>query len=953
MKLHYNAYIKQTIDMKFNRIISVFALSMMLPGLAFAQDARQRTPQTIVADVLAEMPVDRHADYDTAMSDLLGTGSFGVTQLAKMLVPASQGENNRVEYALDGLVAYVSGRGTEAQRAAVCEGLDAAIKSCSDNPNKAFLISLLSRISRPADAPVFVEYLADPYLGEHAQSALILTPGTDDVVMGLMTEGRLPQNVLARLAGAKHIAAAEPVLLGWLKKADSETAASIYRALAECGTVKSLPALAKGAANENYRWVSTDATAAYVSLLNRLAGNQADSKAVVKDSKSLLKKKVNSNVRTGALTALFAAEGAKAAPELVKAMSDPDRQYRVAALRQSSQWMNDEVLGKLGAIAVAGKTPVEVKTDIVNWIGACKYDSMIDAVAGNIDSDNGELSDACFMAASRLGGDRALELLMTQLVKDDNVRSGKAYKALLSFNGDIKPSVLAMLGSGASAQSTAQALRLASARRVKEAAPRAMELLADQTMANAAYEALPGVVAPANIGDLCKLLETAPVSRRASIMVAIASALRQLPADDQYAAIKPYFEASADKPLYYAIISGTGAPEAVEVLWTAYNNQATRDTALDALLIVVSPEVIDYLYEIAVSNDAVNSRALNRYALMVNKYGKDNIDRYNRYRRGIEISKSADADNVLIKGLADTGTYGALLIADRRIGDAATAAASAAAIRSIMSKHLGEYQGDEVRAAIVKAMDYYKAESAHDADAGYAVDDLKGMLARYDAIAANAVAPVSELTPQEKAEGFDMLFDGTSLKKWTGDTATYVIKDGCITVNAAHWGNNIYTVNEYSDFVLRFEFALDRPGVNNGVGIRTPMNVDAAFHGMEIQILDHDDPMYADIAEYQVHGSVYGVIPAKRVKFKHGVWNTEEIRAEGDRITVTVNGKVILDGNIREACQGHAVGDPGEEGNHYMIDHRNHPGLFNKSGHIGFLGHGDGIRFRNVRIKEL
>lgn len=938
--------------MKFNRIISAFALALMLPSMAFAQDARQRTPQTIVADVLAEIPMAQRADFDTAMNDLLGTGSFGVAQLAKMLVPASQGENNRVEYALDGLVAYAGSHATPAQLGEICNGLAAAIDACEDNANKAFLITLLSRISRAEDCGVFTKYLDDPYLGEHAQSALILTPGTDMVVNTLIAENKLPHSVLARLAGAKHIADAEPALIGWLKAADSETAASIYRALAECGTVKSLPVLAKGAKNENYKWVSTDATAAYVSLLNRLAWNPLYAKAVAKDAKSLLNKKVNSNVRTGALTALFTAEGVKAAPVLYKAVADADRQYRVAALRQSEAWMNDEILARLGEIALSSKTPAEVKTDIVNWIGANKYDSQIGVVIDNIDSDDAELADACFKAASRMGGDRALNALAAQLAKE-GPRGDKAYNALLSFNGDIKPSVLAMLSKDAPAQLTAKALRLASARRVREAAPRAMELLADQAMADDAYAALPGVVAPANIGDLCKLLETAPVSRRAQIMASLASALRQLPAAEQYAAIKPYFEASADKPLYYAVIAGTGAPEAVAVLWAAYNEPATRDTALDALLIVMSPEVIDHLYEIAVSNEAANSRALKRYALMVNRYGKDNIDRYNRYRRGIEVSKSADADNVLIERLATTGTYGALLIADQRIGNAATAAASAAAIRAIMTKHLGEYQGDEVRAAIVKAMDYYKAESAHDADAGYAVDDLKGMLAKYDALAANAVAPVSELTAEEKAQGFDMLFDGTSLKKWTGDTATYIIRDGCITVNAAHWGNNIYTADEYGDFVFRFEFALDRPGVNNGVGIRTPMNVDAAFHGMEIQILDHDDPMYADIAEYQVHGSVYGVIPAKRVKFKHGEWNTEEIRAEGDHITVTVNGKVILDGNIREACQGHAVGDPGEEGNHYMIDHRNHPGLFNKSGHIGFLGHGDGIRFRNVRILDL
>ena len=179
--------------------------------------------------------------------------------------------------------------------------------------------------------------------------------------------------------------------------------------------------------------------------------------------------------------------------------------------------------------------------------------------------------------------------------------------------------------------------------------------------------------------------------------------------------------------------------------------------------------------------------------------------------------------------------------------------------------------------------------------------------------------------------------------------------DGTIDVTAQYGGSgNLYTKKEYGDFVLRFEFAFVRPGVNNGIGIRTPMGVDAAFHGMEIQVLDHDDPIYKYIEIYQHHGSVYGVIPAKRVKFGElGTWNVEEIRAVGDRITVTVNGEVILDGNIRKACKGHNVAPDGSTKNPYTVDGRNHPGLFNKKGHIGLLGHGPGIRFRNIRVKEL
>ena len=74
---------------------------------------------------------------------------------------------------------------------------------------------------------------------------------------------------------------------------------------------------------------------------------------------------------------------------------------------------------------------------------------------------------------------------------------------------------------------------------------------------------------------------------------------------------------------------------------------------------------------------------------------------------------------------------------------------------------------------------------------------------------------------------------------------------------------------------------------------------------------------------------------------------------KGDYIRVTVNGEVITEGNIRKACQGHNVSEDGSRHNPYTIDHKNHPGLFNKSGYIGFMGHGEGLKFRNIRIKDL
>jgi hypothetical protein len=199
-----------------------------------------------------------------------------------------------------------------------------------------------------------------------------------------------------------------------------------------------------------------------------------------------------------------------------------------------------------------------------------------------------------------------------------------------------------------------------------------------------------------------------------------------------------------------------------------------------------------------------------------------------------------------------------------------------------------------------------------------------------------------QLSAQEKKDGFKILFDGANMHEWKGNTVDYRLEDGCISLYPSDsWGGNLYTVKEYGNFIFRFEFQLT-PSANNGVGIRAEEGKDAAYYGMEIQILDCEHPVYHDIAPYQHHGSVYGVIAAEHGAMNPvGEWNYEEIYANGDHIKVTLNGKVIVDGNIREAAKNGTV------------DHNDHPGLFNKTGYIGFLGHGSYLKFKNIRIKEL
>ncbi len=198
-----------------------------------------------------------------------------------------------------------------------------------------------------------------------------------------------------------------------------------------------------------------------------------------------------------------------------------------------------------------------------------------------------------------------------------------------------------------------------------------------------------------------------------------------------------------------------------------------------------------------------------------------------------------------------------------------------------------------------------------------------------------------QLSKEEKKAGFEILFDGSNLNKWTGNTTDYVIEKGDMVIYPDNGGEgNIYTKDEYGDFEFRFEFLLT-PGANNGLGIRAPLEGDAAYTGIELQILDNTADMYKDLKPYQYHGSAYGILPAKKGYLKPvGEWNYQEVVVKGNKIKVTLNGEVILDGDITDAK---------ENGTH---DEHEHPGLQRTTGHIGFLGHGSIVRFRNIRVND-
>lgn len=205
------------------------------------------------------------------------------------------------------------------------------------------------------------------------------------------------------------------------------------------------------------------------------------------------------------------------------------------------------------------------------------------------------------------------------------------------------------------------------------------------------------------------------------------------------------------------------------------------------------------------------------------------------------------------------------------------------------------------------------------------------MITRFFAIAMIALLPLATIA-KESLDSF-ALFNGKDLQGWVGEG--YVVEEGVITSTPK--SRVLRTESTFANYVLDFEFKLT-PGANNGLGIHYPGHGDSAYTGMELQILDDKHPKYSDLKPYQFHGSLYTMMPAKKIGMKPvGEWNHERVFVTGPHLWVELNGKRILEANLDELSEKFPK----------------HEGVKRRSGHIGFLGHGDKVYFRNIKIAEM
>jgi Domain of Unknown Function (DUF1080) len=235
-------------------------------------------------------------------------------------------------------------------------------------------------------------------------------------------------------------------------------------------------------------------------------------------------------------------------------------------------------------------------------------------------------------------------------------------------------------------------------------------------------------------------------------------------------------------------------------------------------------------------------------------------------------------------------------------------------------------------------------------------------LAAASAVALHADSGVTSLSPAEAQDGWRLLWDGRTTQGWRSARSPnfpskgWEIRDGILTVlpsggREGGLGGDIITVDEYSDFELLVDFKIT-PGANSGIKIFVDPEINkgpGSSIGLEYQILDdalHPDAKLGKNGNRTL-GSLYDLYPPSPDKKPNpvGEWNTARIISRGGHVEHWLNGEKILEytrftPEFRERVRESKF--------------RVWPGFGElHKGHILLQDHGDGVSFRNIKIRLL
>jgi hypothetical protein len=213
---------------------------------------------------------------------------------------------------------------------------------------------------------------------------------------------------------------------------------------------------------------------------------------------------------------------------------------------------------------------------------------------------------------------------------------------------------------------------------------------------------------------------------------------------------------------------------------------------------------------------------------------------------------------------------------------------------------------------------------------------------------AAARAADNTLSPQEKQDGWQLLFDGSTFAGWKTNTlqpSKTPIEDASLNPHRSG-GYMLIHEEQWENFRLALDFKLSK-GCNSGIFIRTfPLTPrpgkDVGFNGLEVALDDTTTAGYTDT------GAIYDLVkPSRNAMHPVGQWNHIEITCDKNLIDVVINGEQVTRMNLDQFTQPNQR--PDGTPHKFDIAYKDHP----RRGYIGLQDHGSPCWFKNIKLKKL
>ena len=895
--------------MKKNHRSGMLALILFLATVqtaAWGQD--QRTVTTKVADLLAQMPSQNVERCDRLMSEMSVWGEAGWTLVTSQIIPPGSGNDVAERFAVESLSRYLSRSGHESARPLWEKQCLSTLEKTENVWVKSFFMEQLRWVGSASCLSVLEEYLNHPKLYDPAIRAMLkgdaslAAPKFAAALDRADGKPRVALVLALKQSGTAGEAGKVEALAG---SSDRELQRAILAALAAMGNPSSAQILQKAADQANYQYEPLGATEALLDFAQTLSRNQQQGlsrkicERVMKNCKSADQMQYKSK----ALSILIANSSvASATPLLLKAASDADKKYRAAALslalRQENPiqpWIDALSKSKNGA----------AQADLVHFLAVRKDPAAIPILEKMLSHQDPQVRSEAAEALAIVEKEKAFNSLLGYLAKYPfSPDADAAQKALLMICSTEQARQLAEKLTEAPDGAKVVMLEVIAAKNDPQFFPLFQaNLQGSPRVRETAVNNLSAVAGGDNLNFLMTMIEGALSKKEIQpVQKALVTAVQR--SENKEATAKRILQAtqkSSTPERYFTVLAGIGSEVGVEMVLKHYHSEnfVTKSAALDALVQWKNGHSASALFEICSGDNSLadKQKAVDGFVNTVEMSKVPDDQKLLQLRKIMPFAPSDESRKKLISSLGNIKTFLSFIYVCSFLENEALRSIAANTAVSVALPDPGKENG--LYGNIIKERLLQSKELITGQDAPYIKIDIETYLGKMKA-----------------GEGFVSMFNGLDLSGWQGFVTDPIkktrmdpeelsrkqteanakikgcwsVKDGSIVFNGK--GENLLSAKNYGDFEMWVDWRITADG-DSGIYLRG---------SPQVQIWD---PSREDAGARAGSGGLYNNQknpdkPLVRADNPVGEWNTFHILMIGDRVTVYLNGKLVVDHVVLE-----------------------------------------------------